>query len=73
MAVKALLNLLYDNVTQSPSEDKSSVQASMIANISKQYLMYHSEDLCEKSLQEMNTSVALLNLTTSMRKGSSES
>ena len=40
MAVKALLNFLYDNVTQSPSENKigledCSVQASMIANISK--------------------------------------
>ena len=31
--------------------------------------MYHSEDLCEKSPQEMNTSVALLNL----RRRSSES
>lgn len=35
--------------------------------------MYHSEDLCENRLQEMNTSVALLNLTTSMGRGSSES
>ena len=39
MAVKALLNLFYDDVTQSPSEDKigledCSVQASMIADIS---------------------------------------